>query len=57
MNGAFAQFEKICRTREYYDIPYYGLYVDKAVNVMATNFNVTPRSSNTRAVANIPVQG
>ena len=53
MNGAFAQFEKICRTREYYDIPYCGLYVDKAVNVMATNFNVTPRSSNTRAMANI----
>ena len=42
---------------EYYDIPYYGLYVDKAVNVIATNFNVTPRSSNTRAMANIPVQG
>ena len=42
---------------EYYDIPYYGLYVDKAVNVIATNFNVTPRSSNTRAMANIPIQG
>ena len=37
----------------YYDLPVYGLYAAYAEGLTVRNFNVTPRSSNTRPLSNV----
>lgn len=38
---------------DYWDLPVYGLYVRYAENIIVTDFNVTPRSCNTRQMTNL----